>query len=1019
MSSTSYSSGQEALAEPKGERSRNLLHRGSMPLSRLLAANQDAAAGGLLALLVVIFAWPLAVQGHLPNSIDFILQYYPNLAFLGSSLRAGELPLWNPLVFAGTPYLADPQSAVLYLPNLPFLLTLDTAGAARAIIVTHYLLATLSAYLYLRVVRFGPAPALVGAVAFGLGDYTFTQVSSMPLLVNLAWVPVALLMLELALRRRSIGYAAATGIALTMQLYNGWLHGLFITGFAVLATLLWHAITGSLAARHWRPALETAGFGALAGVVWAALGAVLLLPILEFVGQSNYVMNRSLEQAGGEGNVTVLALLGIGGTEGHGAYIGMAGLLLVLWGALFPSDRKRAWLYIALGVFSLLTAFGTKAPLYAYLYQWVPGFQIFHTPGRFMVLYILSASALAAFGAEALIRGITKRQGLIAALACLLLIPALYHTMSRMFRPEALGWLVENLVGWSAGPYLAPDVARLVLLAGVGSVVLLTLRGLDRLSGQAAVYAMALLLVLDLFLVRGARGPYFIPPQEVLKPPALATGLEAEADRVSPFRVTGYARNGTFHFLSDFSSNLVPELLPPNLAMVYGLDDVQGYNPLQMRRYTEYLEAVNGGPEDYHWGLVHNLQSSLLDLLNLRYVALRGDESRLEQVTLATAMILETSGRSMTVRPRPLLASSLRMHSYLGHSADMADGEVAARLWVRDSSGREEVFDLRAGIETSEWAYDRPDVLERVKHSRAEVSMTWTLPFTVHTYVADLPLSQPMEVAEITLERIQPDIFIVVPELAATPEQPLARWELAGEFGDTRLYRNNLALPRALLVPQATVLRDPAEVLARLQSSDFDPRREVVLEGPGLPGEQWMDQTAEEAAGDARLIYRTNNSIQLSVQASSYGFLLLNELSYPGWKAYLDGHQVRVWRANYLFRAIEIPPGDHEIEFRFEPDSLQLGLALTSPALALLLAAVVFRLKTRNRCIGRRLTMIDKELLEILACPACKSPVTQEGDWIVCQNSGECGKHYPVRDGIPIMLIDEAVDPHAEKGAES
>ena len=64
--------------------------------------------------------------------------------------------------------------------------------------------------------------------------------------------------------------------------------------------------------------------------------------------------------------------------------------------------------------------------------------------------------------------------------------------------------------------------------------------------------------------------------------------------------------------------------------------------------------------------------------------------------------------------------------------------------------------------------------------------------------------------------------------------------------------------------------------------------------------------------------------------------------------------------------------------------------------------------------------MIDKELLDILACPACKSPVVQEGDWIVCTAAEQCGKRYPVRDGIPIMLIDEAVDPHAQpKSRES
>jgi uncharacterized protein len=49
--------------------------------------------------------------------------------------------------------------------------------------------------------------------------------------------------------------------------------------------------------------------------------------------------------------------------------------------------------------------------------------------------------------------------------------------------------------------------------------------------------------------------------------------------------------------------------------------------------------------------------------------------------------------------------------------------------------------------------------------------------------------------------------------------------------------------------------------------------------------------------------------------------------------------------------------------------------------------------------------MIDKELLEIMACPACKAPVIQEDDRIVCTS---CGRRYPIRDGIPVMLIDEA-----------
>ena len=54
--------------------------------------------------------------------------------------------------------------------------------------------------------------------------------------------------------------------------------------------------------------------------------------------------------------------------------------------------------------------------------------------------------------------------------------------------------------------------------------------------------------------------------------------------------------------------------------------------------------------------------------------------------------------------------------------------------------------------------------------------------------------------------------------------------------------------------------------------------------------------------------------------------------------------------------------------------------------------------------------MIDKELLEVLACPACKAAVKEEGDWIVC-TSPSCGLRYPVREGIPVMLVDEAEKP--------
>lgn len=57
--------------------------------------------------------------------------------------------------------------------------------------------------------------------------------------------------------------------------------------------------------------------------------------------------------------------------------------------------------------------------------------------------------------------------------------------------------------------------------------------------------------------------------------------------------------------------------------------------------------------------------------------------------------------------------------------------------------------------------------------------------------------------------------------------------------------------------------------------------------------------------------------------------------------------------------------------------------------------------------------MISKDLLDILACPLCKTDVYEEEDRIVC---AKCGRRYPIRDDIPVMLVEEAELPNEKKG---
>jgi uncharacterized membrane protein YfhO len=67
--------------------------------------------------------------------------------------------------------------------------------------------------------------------------------------------------------------------------------------------------------------------------------------------------------------------------------------------------------------------------------------------------------------------------------------------------------------------------------------------------------------------------------------------------------------------------------------------------------------------------------------------------------------------------------------------------------------------------------------------------------------------------------------------------------------------------------------------------------------------------------------------------AQSPGYVVLSNTWYPGWKAWLDGQPVTIWKANYLFQAVEVPAGNHHLELAYRPGLFYLGFAISCLAL--------------------------------------------------------------------------------------
>src|SRR5262249_25047593 len=148
-------------------------------------------------------------------------------------------------------------------------------------------------------------------------------------------------------------------------------------------------------------------------------------------------------------------------------------------------------------------------------------------------------------------------------------------------------------------------------------------------------------------------------------------------------------------------------------------------------------------------------------------------------------------------------------------------------------------------------------------------------------------------------------------------EAPVAYQVIAGgrqQLPPYAAYLNENVFPRAFVVPRAENLPPDGEVLAALRSADL--RRAVFLagwagsEGP-LPGEP----------REARVVEDRPNRVVVETDPGPAGYLVLADVWYPGWRCTVDGRDVPLYRADFLFRAVELPEGAREVAFTFEPAS--------------------------------------------------------------------------------------------------
>lgn len=159
------------------------------------------------------------------------------------------------------------------------------------------------------------------------------------------------------------------------------------------------------------------------------------------------------------------------------------------------------------------------------------------------------------------------------------------------------------------------------------------------------------------------------------------------------------------------------------------------------------------------------------------------------------------------------------------------------------------------------------------------------------------------------------------------------QFELIYEDEKHEVYENKKALPRAFLAYDFEIEKDNQEIMDRMLSEEFDLAKIVIFEeDPGVKLE------TNKELGEVKIIDYSPNKIEISLVSSKDGILFLSDNYYPGWKAVIDGEERKIYRADYTFRAVFVPKGEHKVLFLYEPLAFKWGLGIALFSLMALVA---------------------------------------------------------------------------------
>lgn len=544
-----------------------------------------------------------------------LMQFYGWREMAFDLLRGGDLPLWNPLLGNGAPLLANYQTAILYPPNWLYLLV-PTEHAMGFVSLLHVVWAGLGVMAYTRrlgVERLGQG---VAGLAFALSGYMIARFGVLTIVSAAAWLGWLLWAVEGVVRReegaaarRRAGWLAAVVAMLLLagHAQTAFYSLLFAGAYAIVRVN--HRRGGE--PRTLRGALKPLAFALGAVILGVMVAAVQLAPTFELMQTSQRATGLGREAALSYSfwpwHFLTFALPGMFGSPalgdywGYGVYwedavyIGLLPLVLAVravwrWWQARRGGRSpvRAVVpfYALMLVPVAVLALGWHTPIFPWLFDHVPAFDLFNAPARWMVLGVFGLSVLAGIGASewhaAREQGGWPGIGTVIGVALLIAAVAARRMLGDLVEPSFIRSTVR--------------LGVMVVLAGATGLLLQTV---ERRPRWRSAWEVAVLVLIAADLVTAHRGLNPTADPAIYHARSAAVDLIPEGTRSLILPADDYdAKYEVLLDLGDFQAGDtahwrgVRESLIPNLPMLDGAASASNFDPLLVGHHTALLEEI-------------------------------------------------------------------------------------------------------------------------------------------------------------------------------------------------------------------------------------------------------------------------------------------------------------------------------------------------------------------------------------------------------------------------------------------